>query len=111
MSKQLFKNYTFEFDKNEKKILLNFCKQAQKQMEGDSKFLNELKSFNSLASKLSADGPIKLTKDEKTKLTIQLRENLKHINTHMKKGWFIKKWLYKSLYNQYNNLYTKYFED
>lgn len=111
MAKPLFKNYSFEFDKNEKKILLNFCKQALKQVTGDPKFANEQRVFNSLSDKLSADGIVKLTKDEKTKLTLQLKENLKHLQVHMKKGFFIKRWLFKSMYNQYNNLYVKHFED
>jgi hypothetical protein len=111
MAKSLFKNYSYEFDKNEKKILQNFCKQALKQITGDPKFSLELKTFNSLSEKLKAEGIVKLTKDEKTKLVLQLKENLKHLNTNMKKGWFLKRWLYKSMYTQYNNLYTKHFED
>jgi hypothetical protein len=111
MAKPLFKNYSYEFDKNEKKILLNFCKQALKQITGDPKFSMELRTFNSLLEKLNADGVVKLTKDEKTKLVLQLKENLKHLQANMKKGWFIKRWLYKSMYTQYNNLYLKHFED
>jgi hypothetical protein len=111
MAKPLFKNYSFEFDKNEKKILRNFARQALKQIEGDPKFVAEIRTFNSLSEKLAADGVVKLTKEEKTKLALQLKENVKHLQTNMKKGWFIKRWLFKSMYVQYNNLYLKYFED
>ena len=41
MKKNLFKNYSYEFDKNEKKVLVTFCKQALKQLQGDSKFYAE----------------------------------------------------------------------
>lgn len=111
MAKPLFKNYTFEFDKNEKKMLNNFVRQALKQIEGDPKYAGEVRIFNSLSEKLNSAGTVKLTKDEKTRLTLQLRENLKHIQAHMKKGWFLKRWLYKSMYTQYNNIYQKHFED
>ncbi len=111
MAKPLFKNYTYEFDKNERKMLLNFCRQAIKQIEAEPKLATELKTFNSLSDKLSADGTVKLTKEEKIKLVLQLKENIKYLQTTMKKGWFIKRWLYKSMYVQYNNLYQKYFEE
>ena len=32
--KKLFTNYNFEFNKNEKKLISSFCKQALKQMGG-----------------------------------------------------------------------------
>lgn len=111
MAKPLFKNYSYEFDKNERKILLNFCKQALKQISADPKFATELRAFNSLSEKLNTEGTVKLTKEEKIKLVLQLKENLKHLQTNMKKGWFLKRWLFKSMYVQYNNLYLKYFED
>lgn len=111
MAKPLFKNYSYEFDKNERKMLLNFCKQALKQIESDPKLNAELRTFTSLAEKLNTAGTIKLTKDEKTKLVLQLKENMKHLQTNMKKGFFIKRWLFKSMYTQYNGLYQKHFED
>ena len=49
--KKLFTNYNFEFDKNEKKLLTNFCKQALKQVSGDSRFFAEEKVFNSIIEK------------------------------------------------------------
>lgn len=110
--KKLFANYNFEFDKNEKKLLINFCKQALKQMSGDDKFFAEEKAFNSIITKLNAaEGTIKFTKDEKIRLTHQLKQNSDFMKKEMKKSWFFKKWLYKSLYNQYDNLLEKHFKD
>lgn len=111
MAKPLFKNYSYEFDKNERKMLLNFCKQALKQIESDPKLNTELRTFTSLSEKLNTGGTVKLTKEEKTKLVLQLKENIKFLEGKMKKGFFIKRWLFKSMYIQYNNLYQKYFED
>jgi hypothetical protein len=110
--KKLFANYNFEFDKNEKKLLTNFSKQALKQMSGDSKFFAEEKAFNSIIEKLNqGDDTIKFTKDEKTRLTHQLKQNSEFMKKEMKKSWFIKKWLYKSIYKQYDSLLERHFKD
>ena len=110
--KKLFANYNFEFDKNEKKLLINFCKQALKQMSGNSNFFSEEKAFNSILEKLNQnEGTLKLTKDEKTRLTHQLKQNSDFMKKEMNKSWFIKKWLYKSLYKQYDNLLEKHFRN
>ncbi|MEJ5261644.1 MAG: hypothetical protein WHT45_03110 [Ignavibacterium sp.] len=110
--KKLFSNYNFEFDKNERKLLKTFCGQVLKQVSGDSKFFAEEKAFNSIRNKLnSSDETIKLTKDEKIRLTHQLKQNVDFIKKQMNKGWFFKRWLYKSLHNQYNNLLEKHFRD
>ncbi len=110
--KKLFANYNFEFDKNEKKLLINFCKQAIKQMSGDDKFFAEEKAFNSIIEKLKQDeGTIKFVKDEKIRLTHQLKQNSEFMKKEMRKSWFFKKWLYKSLYKQYDNLLEKHFKD
>ena len=110
--KKLFANYNFEFDKNEKKLLTNFSKQALKQMSGDSKFFAEEKAFNSIIEKLNlSDDIIKFTKDEKTRLTHQLKQNSEFMKKEMKKSWFLKKWLYKSIYKQYDSLIEKHFKD
>ena len=110
--KKLFANYNFEFDKNEKKLLINFSKQALKQMSGDSKFFAEEKAFNSIIEKLNlSDDTIKFTKDEKTRLTHQLKQNSEFMKKEMKKSWFLKKWLYKSIYKQYDGLIEKHFKD
>lgn len=110
--KKLFNNYNFEFDKNERKLLKSYCTQVLKQISGNPKFFSEEKAFNSIIEKLnSSEETIKFTKDEKIKLSFQLRQNINHIAKEMKKGWFIKKWIYKSLYNQYNNLFEKHFKN
>ncbi|MFA3782956.1 hypothetical protein ABRY23_07835 [Melioribacteraceae bacterium 4301-Me] len=113
MAKNLFKNYTYEFDKNDKKILSTFCNQIIKQLSNDSKYFAEVNSFNSILAKLNkkTDEPIKLTKDEKTRLVLQLQENVKFLKKQIDKSWFLKKWLYKSMYTQYNNLIQNYFRD
>lgn len=108
--KKLFTNYNFEFEKNEKKILINFCKQALKQVAGDNRLFAEERAFNSIIEKLnSGNETVKLTKDEKTRLTHQLEENVKFIKKTADNSWFIKKWLYKSMLTQYNNLLDKHF--
>ena len=109
--KKLFQNYNFDFTKNEKKLLNTFCKQSLKQMDGDNRFYSELKALNSILDKLGQEGSIKLTKDEKTRLTYQLKQNTEQIEKQMSKSWFIKKWLMKSLYTQYNNLLETHFKN
>jgi len=108
--KKLFQNYKYEFSKNEKKLLNSFCKQTLKQMEGDNQYFAEAKAFNSILNKINSDeNPVKLTKDEKTRLTFQMKQNVEHIDKQMNSSWFIKKWVMKSLYNQYNSLLESHF--
>ncbi len=110
--KKLFTNYNFEFTKNEKKILSTFCRQTLKQIEGDNKLFAEARIFNSLLSKLTGgEDVIKLTKDERTRLKHQLEENLKYLNSRIKKSWFLKKWLYRSMAVQYENILNNHFRD
>jgi len=110
--KKLFTNYNFEFDKNERKLITNFSKQVIKQVSGDNKFFAEEKAFKSIIEKLNQnDNVIKLTKDERTRLVHQLKQNSDFMKKEMKKSWFLKKWLYKSLFNQYDNLLEKHFKD
>ncbi len=109
--KKLFLNYKYEFTKNEKKLLSSFCKQSLKQMEGNNQYFAETKAFNSILTKInSGDETIKLTKDEKTRLTFQMKQNVDHIKKQMNNSWFIKKWMMNSLYNQYNNLLNTHFK-
>ncbi|RPI75152.1 MAG: hypothetical protein EHM47_03405 [Ignavibacteriales bacterium] len=106
--KKLFANYNFDFTSNERKLLSTFCKQTLKQIEGDNKFFAESKSFSSILNKLQSNEDIvKLTKDEKTRLVHQLKQNTEFLENKMKKSWFIKRWIYKSLYNQYESLLQK----
>lgn len=112
MAKPLFKNYSFNFDKNEKKLLINFCKSILKQMSSDSNFLNDVRSFNSIIEKLSDNSEeTKFTKDEKTKLVFRLKENTEHLKKQLKNSWFIKRWLYKSVFSQYENLLENHFKN
>ncbi len=106
--KKLFKNYNIYIDKSEAKVLSNFCKQAVNQMSSDNRFIQDVKCFNSIINKLSAaPGEIKFTKDEIRRCSLQLNENLKNLETKIKKSWFLKKWLFKSVFNQYNSIYQK----
>jgi hypothetical protein len=110
--KKLFTNYNFEFDKNEKKLLATFCKQTLKQTEGDSKFFAESKAFKSILEKLNSNSdPVKLTKDERTRLDHQLTENVKFLKKDFSKAGFIKKFLYKSMIKQYENILNKHFKN
>jgi hypothetical protein len=109
--KKLFTNYNFEFNKNEKKILKTFCSQSLKQIQGDNKFFAEVKIFNSILDKLnSGEEVIKLTKDERFRLKNHLEENVKHLKKEMQKSWFLKKWLYKSMLIQYENIISTHFQ-
>ena len=108
--KKLFTNYNFEFSKDEKKLLTTFCKQTLKQVEGDNRYFAEAKSFNSLLKKLSgSEDAIKLTKEELTKLKFQLEYNVKYLNDQISKSWFIKKWMYRSMVSQYENILETHF--
>ena len=110
--KKLFTNYNFEFDKNEKKLVATFCKHTLKQTQGDSKFFAESKAFNSILEKLNSNtDPVKLTKDERTRLEHQLTENVKFLKKDFSKAGFIKKFLYKSMIKQYENILSKHFKD
>ena len=110
--KKLFKNYSYQFDKNEAKIITSFCRQANNQMEGDKNFFSDVKAFNSIMEKVAQDpSDVKLTKDEKIRLVRQLKENVKFIKKTMDNSWIIKKWFYRTMYNQYNNLLTTHFAE
>jgi len=112
MAKQLFKNYSFNFDKNERKILIQFCNSVLKQMNQDEKFFSDVRAFNSIVDKLkSSDDEIKFTKEERTKLVFRLTENVEHMNKEIKKSGFIKRWLYKSAFKQYKNLLDIHFKN
>lgn len=109
--KKLFTNYNFEFDKNERKLISSFCKQALKQLGDDNQHFGEIKAFNSIIEKLNTDAEtIKLTKDEKIRLSNNLKQNIDYILKQMNKSWFLKKWLMKSLHKQYSNLYENHFK-
>jgi hypothetical protein len=107
-----FNNYTYSFDKNEKKLVLSFCNQAVKEMATDSRFAQEVAIFNSIIEKLNSPAlEVKLTRKESTRLAFQLRENTKQLKKKLDGSSFIKKWFYKSIYSQYQNLLDNHFED
>jgi len=110
--KKLFQNYNYDFTKNEKKLLGSFCKQSLKQMEGGRQYFAETKAFNSILNKLEIETDnetIKFTKDEKTRLKFQLKQNVDYIKKQMDKSWFIKKWMMKSLHKQYSDILDSHF--
>lgn len=112
MAKSLFKNYSYTLDKNERKILTTFCKTMLKQMSSDERFFADIKSFNSIIDKLNeGSDEVKFTKDEKTKLVFRLKENVDHMKKQADKGFFLKRWFYKSAYMQYDNILKNHFND
>jgi len=109
--KKLFTNYNFEFNKNEKKLLSSFCKQALKQLGSDNQNFADVKAFNSILEKLNGnEDSIKLTKDEKIRLTNNIKQNTDYLKKQMTKSWFLKKWLMKSLHKQYADIYDNHFK-
>jgi hypothetical protein len=109
--KKLFTNYNLDLNKNDRKILTTFLKQSFKQTEGNDKFFAESRAYASVLDKLnSGDNPVKLTKDERTRVKFQLEQNLKHLQKESAKGWFLRKWLYRSMLTQYTNLLENHFK-
>lgn len=112
MAKKLFKNYSYSFDSNETKILTTFCKQVLKQLSSDEKYYREIKVFQSILEKLQeGNEETKLTKDESTRLSLNLKENVKNIEKQVDKSWFVKKWLLKSMLKQYKSILLTHFSD
>lgn len=62
--KPLFKNYNFDFDASEKKLLQTMVKQILRQIEGDNRYITEIRIYQSLSEKtfLHHKSPIRLTK-------------------------------------------------
>lgn len=109
--KSLFKSYNLDLTSNEKKIMSTFSKQVLKQVTGNQQFYNEEKAFTSILDKLSKDEEtIKLTKNEFNLFKNQLSQNVVHLEKEMAEAWFFKKWLYKSMVNQYRSLLENHFE-
>jgi len=112
MAKPLFKNYSYHFDKNERKLLLTFCRTILKQMSADERFFNDTRSFESIIEKLNDPSEeTRFTKDEKTILVFRLKENTEHLRKQLKNAWFIKRWLYKSVFTQYESLLQNHFNN
>ncbi len=110
--KKLFTNYNFEFNKNEKKLLTTFCNQTLKQVQGDNRYYAEERAFNSIVNKLNNNSEtIKLTKEERNKLLNQLQNNTKYLKEKTEKSWFLKKWLYRSMLTQYEDIINNHFKN
>ena len=80
-------------------------------MSSYDKFFGEVKAFNSILEKLNGnEASIKFTKDEKIRLTNNIKQNIDYLKKQMNKSWFLKKWLMKSLYKQYADIYENHFK-
>lgn len=80
-------------------------------MGNDNQYFGEVKAFNSILEKLNANTEsVKFTKDEKIRLTNNIKQNIEYLKKEMSKSWFIKKWLMKSLYKQYSDIYENHFK-
>lgn len=110
--KKGFRNYNFEFDKNEKRIITAFCKQVIKQVQGNKDYYPIEKAFSSILQKIGEEvESVKLTKDEFFKMKDQLNENTRYLKEQIKKSWFIKRWILKPLLAQYSALYENHFKE
>ena len=104
-----FRNYNFEFDKNEKKFLVSLCNKVVKEVQGKKDYYKIERAFAGMLEKLnSGEDTVKLTKDEYIQMSMNLRENVKFMNNKMKNTWFLMRWIYKSMVMQYSNIYEKY---
>ncbi len=112
MAKPLFKNYFYEFDKNEAKVLITICNQTIKQMQSDPKYVGELKFYQSMSEKISSNSTnVKLTKAELDRITNALKANIEHLEKQIKNSWFFKRWILKPLVLNYKLLLSKHFEN
>lgn len=110
--KKGFRNYNFEFDKNEIRMLTTLSKQVLKQVEGKKDYYRIERAFAGILEKLnSGEDVVRLTKDEYTQIALHLRENIKFFAEKIKKSWFFMKWFYKPLMTQYQTIYDTHFKD
>ena len=80
-------------------------------MGSDDQYFGEVRAFNSILEKLNCnEDSIKLTKDEKIRLTNNIKQNIDYLQKQMDKSWFLKKWLMKSLLKQYSDIYENHFK-
>ena len=110
--KKGFRNYNFEFDKNEIRMLTSLCKQVMKQVEGKREYYAIERAFSGTLEKLSSgEDVIRLTKDEYIQISLHLRENVKFFAEKIKTSWFFMKWFYKPLMKNYQTIYETHFKD
>jgi bisphosphoglycerate-dependent phosphoglycerate mutase len=107
-----FRNYNFEFDKNERRYLQALCKQLIKQVGGDQQYYHIERAFTSVQAKLNTpDETVKLTKDEFQKIQEQLSANVRHFKKKIEKASFLTKWYYKMMLGQFESMYNNHFKD
>jgi len=110
--KNLFKNYVFEFDKTERKLLSTFAKQMINQLSSSPQYAKAYNAFASIVNKLNtSEEKIKLTKEERTLLESNIKKNLSYLKEKHKKSSFLTRWLYKSVIKQYEIIINKHFND
>ena len=110
--KKTLRNYNFEFDKSERRIIIAFCKQVLKQVTGKSDLFRTERAFNTILDKINANEEVvKFTKEEYINLSEQLKQNIRFFQEQTKKVWFFKKWIYKSMISQYTVIYENHFKD
>lgn len=108
--KQLFRNYNFNFNSSEKKLLSTLVKQILRQIEGDNRYIGEIRIYQSLYDKLQSEQTtIRLTKEESKRLELQLSENAKLLKEKLNKTLFFLRWLYKPLFKQYQIILKNHF--
>lgn len=107
------RNYNLEFQKNDKKVILQFIKQALKQTEGSSdlQMIKHSKLLKSITAKMNESSEVKFTKDEYFALKNLIVTNAQHLKKQIKSAGFIKRFFLKSLEKQYSNIVTNYFQD
>jgi transposase-like protein len=107
------RNYTLDFEKNDKKLVIQFAKQVLKQTDGNQavEMVKQNKIFTSILEKLNESDSIKFTKDEFFSLKNMVNANHTHLKKQMAKSGFFKKFFYGSLEKQYSKILNKYFQD
>ncbi len=110
--KKGFRNYNYEFDKSERKMIAAFCKQVLKQVSGNNDYFRTEKAFSSLLDKINGpEDTVKLTKEEFINVSEHLKSNMRFYQEQIKKAWFFKRWMYKSMLTQYSAIYEKHFKE
>lgn len=111
--KLAIRNYNLDFEKTDKKVVLQFVKQAIKQTEGsqDVNMVKQNRLLCSIQEKVSAADSVKFTKEEYFALKNMIVANQQHLKKQLAKAGFFKKFFLKSLEAQYSKLVSKYFQD
>jgi len=107
------RNYTLDFDKTDKKVVLQFVKQAVKQTEGsqDVNMVKQNRLLSTILEKVSSSDSVKFTKDEYFALKNMIAGQHLHLKKQIAKAGFFKKFFLKQLEGQYSKLVSKYFQD